>query len=200
MKFLMLILSMYTFLFAKVTPHEKFSEKMIVASYADSALADENFLKLKIYFIEEPAIRALEEQYHLTPKLETLGGHQLLVLSPIHSLSVRNQLLILLTPLFPDIFYINAPETIKDTQRYAKSDIQKIQKNPKLSTPKHKTKNWIDEIGLQWVAIWVLALIGLISSLLRRRKIAKLNKTQKDIRSDQKKIEKEITQLGVDNA
>ncbi len=200
MKFLMLILSMYTFLFAKVTPHEKFSEKMIVASYGDSALADENFLKLKIYFIEEPAIRALEEKYHLTPKLEMLGKQQVLVLSPIHSLTVRNQLLILLTPLFPDTFYIDAPETIKDTQRYVESDIPKIQKSSKINATKYKAQNGIDKIGLQWIAIWFLALIGLISSLLRRRKIAKLNKTQKDIRSDQKKIEKEITQLGVDNA
>ena len=191
---------MYTFLFANVASHEKFSEKMIIANYTDSALADENFLKLKIYFIEEPDIRVLEEKYHLTPKLEMLGKQQVLVLSPVHSLTVRNQLLILLTPLFPDIFYIDAPETIKDTQRYVESDIPEIQKISKGNATKYKAQNWIDQIGLQWIAIWFLALIGLISSLLRRRKIAKLNKTQKDIRSDQKKIEKEIIQLGVDNA
>ncbi|MBA1419572.1 MAG: hypothetical protein FAF03_01595 [Epsilonproteobacteria bacterium] len=61
---------------------------------------------------------------------------------------------------------------------------------------KENKDTWVNEIGLQWLAIWILAVIGLFLSVRSRRKIAHLNKNQKEMNVNQTKIEKEIKALG----
>jgi|GEM_PF-1442623 len=59
-------------------------------------------------------------------------------------------------------------------------------------------KSWLDAIGLQWIAIFLLALFGLISSIYNRKKLLKIEKRQESLTSHQNKIESEITNLGVE--
>jgi hypothetical protein len=120
-------------------------------------------------------------------------------IKPIESLSLRNELLILLTPIFKDIFFIdNTPKM----QKVVKENITQV--NQKVHVAKtvmeEKENSLIDEIGLQWVALLLLSIIGLVLSLLSRRKIAKLDETQRDLKVEQQKIEIEIRNLGAQDA
>jgi len=191
---------MYTFVAVHVVAATPTSEKLIVSYSTDPVLMDEDLLKLKIYFIENPEIRILEEKYQLIPTMETLENQHMVVVRNIHSLKLRNALLLLLIPLFPDIFYIDAPKTLKETKQYVQADDTNTKKRIQLSETPKESITWINEIGLQWIVIWFLALLGLLLSLWNRRKMSKLDEKQKDIRLDQNKIEKEIKKLGASNA
>lgn len=176
-----------------------FSEKLIVNSTKQEKLSQENLLKLKVYFIENPRTRDLQEAYNLQLDIERLGIYSVTTIKPIKSLSVRNELLILLTPMFKDMYFINYTPEIKKVVK-----TNSMQTNQKIHVVKtavvKKENSLIDEIGLQWVALLLLSIIGLLLSLLSRRKIAKLGETQEDLKVEQKKIETEIEKLGVQDA
>lgn len=49
---------------------EQSTEKLIVSSSQDEAVAQENLLKLKVYLLENPSTRLLEDKYPMHIKLE----------------------------------------------------------------------------------------------------------------------------------
>jgi len=171
-------------------------QKLIVSSHKDASAAQENLLKLKVYLLENNTTRLLEDTYQFNIKMEHYAHYNAVVISPINTLQERNALLVLLSPVFPDIFYIDEKKVsakIKDT-----SSESHMTKSTSSVTHRQKRdeETWLNEIGLQWLAIWILAVIGLILSIRSRRKMAHLNKRQKAMNVDQTKIEKEIKALG----
>jgi cell division protein FtsL len=54
----------------------------------------------------------------------------------------------------------------------------------------------VEEVGLQWLTLLLLAVIGLTLSVHNRRKLVTLEKTQQDLSLKQERIEDEIKQLG----
>ena len=199
MQWLIWMLCSITLLYSGNIKTDIFSEKLIVSSTKQEKLSQDNLLKLKVYFIENPRIKELQLTYNLQFAIEKLGSYNVTTIKPIESLSLRNELLILLAPMFKDVYFIDYTPTI---QKVLKADITQVnQKVHVVKTAIEKKENsLIDEIGLQWVALLLLSIIGLVLSLLSRRKIAKLNETQKDLEVEQKKIEREIRNLGVQDA
>ncbi|HIP20688.1 MAG TPA: hypothetical protein EYG70_06155 [Sulfurimonas sp.] len=175
---------------------------MIVSSHKDEQLAKEDLLTLKVYFIENAGTRTLKEKYLFDFSIEPYGEYNALIISPMKDDSLRNKLLVLLAPQFPDIFYVMSETKSIDISKYP--SVKALNGSPKISTTSatlhKKEKSWFDEMGLQWFAIWLLAVIGLILSIRNRRKMGQLERTQKEIKVEQKNIEKEITQLGEENA
>lgn len=53
-----------------------------------------------------------------------------------------------------------------------------------------------EEIGLQWIVLLLLAIIGLTLSVYNRRKLASLEKIQKELSIKQDQREDEIKKLG----
>ena len=53
-----------------------------------------------------------------------------------------------------------------------------------------------EEIGLQWIVLLLLAIIGLTLSVYNRRKLASLEKIQKELSRKQDQREDEIKKLG----
>jgi len=199
MQWLIWMLCSITLLYSGNIKTDIFSEKLIVSSTKQEKLSQDNLLKLKVYFIENPRIKELQLTYNLQFAIEKLGSYNVTTIKPIESLSLRNELLILLAPMFKDVYFIDYTPEI---QKVVKADITQVnQKVHVVKTAIEKKENsLIDEIGLQWVALLLLSIIGLVLSLLSRRKIAKLNETQKDLEVEQKKIEREIRNLGVQDA
>ena len=199
MQWLIWMLCSITLLYSGNIKTDIFSEKLIVSSTKQEKLSQDNLLKLKVYFIENPRIKELQLTYNLQFAIEKLGSYNVTTIKPIESLSLRNELLILLAPMFKDVYFIDYTPEI---QKVVKADITQVnQKVHVVKTAIEKKENsLIDEIGLQWVALLLLSIIGLVLSLLSRRKIAKLNETQKDLKVEQKKIEREIRNLGVQDA
>jgi len=187
----MVIFFSFTVLFG-ANIHEDLHEKLIVSPSKDVHIVEENLLTLKVYFHENTYSRELQEKHKLNFTVEKLGDYSMVVIKPIEVSSLKNELLILLHPLFDELFFID--------------DLKVVAAKPKVTRPKHYSAplkveqnillSWYETIGLQWVALLILATIGLIMSLLNRRKLAHIEKVQKDLTSDQKNIENEINNLG----
>ena len=179
-----------------INANEQPVEKLIVSSNQDESIAQEDLLKLKVYLLENTATRMFQEKYKLDVKMEHFSNYNAVVISPIHSLTVRNELLVLLSPVFSDIFYINEKKIPVDIKKPTVPAQSANHSMPITHIEKENKDSWVNEIGLQWLAIWILAVVGLFLSVRSRRKMAHLNKNQKEMNVNQTKIEKEIKALG----
>ena len=197
MKILLFILYFCIFISIEVIASEDFSEKIIISLSTNDAQEEETLLRLKMYFIEDPILRNIEEKYHLLTTIDVVENYKIVVIKPLLSREVRNQLLLILVPMFPDIFSVHTP--LMKKVLLSPMDKQVDISLTKESVDKRKASAVFEGIELQWFAIWVLAVMGLVLSLWNRRKLSNLNQTQKDISDNQNKIEKEIKHLGVQN-
>ena len=174
-------------------PH--LSEKLIVYYSKDEGNAEEELLKLKVYFIENEATRSLQEKYNLDLDIEHLADYHMVVIKPIVSLDLRNELRIILTPLFKDIFFLSYQEHTPMIMVHPnKSQLSDSIKDNK------KEKSFMDTIGLQWLVLLLLSVVGLLLSIASRRNIIHLGNKQQDLKRKQTDIEIEIKKLGSKNA
>jgi len=184
-----------TLLFSASSTSEHFSEKLIVHYSKNENNAKEELLKLKVYFIENAATRTLQEKYNLQLDIEMLGVYHMVVIKPIASLDLRNELIIILAPVFKNIFFIDYKESTPS--------IIKKHKVSQVLLPRKEKKtalSFIDEIGLQWLALLFLSFVGLLLSITSRRKIIHLGNKQQDLKKKQTHIETEIKKLGSKHA
>ena len=187
-----------TLLLSAESMSQNISEKMIVSSSKFNHIIEEDLLKLKVHFIENSATRLLQEKYNLEIGTETLGEYQIIILKPIRSVELRNELLVVLSPLFKDIFYIeyhvNEPILI-DKAIVNPEEIK--EKVPMKITKSETEKSFLeDEVGLQWVSIWILSMLGLVMSISSRKKLIAFDQIQIKFKRKQAKIETEINNLG----
>ena len=190
MRLIVVILFSLTMLFSK-----DISEKLIVSGDENSTMAHAHLLKLKMAFIGNPQTRVLQEKYKLHLETETFNEYTMVVIKPIRSLALKNELLLYLSPLFPNIF------SIEDHQRESIriDDIETIQT---YIAPSHgnkvidQGKVLMQEIGVEWIALLLLSFSGLILSLNSRRKMENLGNIQEDLSRKQEEIEIEIKHLG----
>ena len=190
MKLLFVMLCSVSLLFS-----EGISQKLIVSTDKNGKNVQESLLKLKVYFIENPNLRVLNEANDLKLELETLGAYTMVVVKPIGSLLVKNSLLMELAPVFPDVF---ALEDKTPHQIHNNAEAFMPVKNHDVKT--NSVKTFIEKIGLQWIALLILATGGLLLSVLRRKKLLILDEKQKELDIDQKEVENEIKNLGKNHA
>lgn len=187
MRLILVIVCLFTLLLGK-----EISEKLIITADTNMSTVQTNLLKLKMVFIENSKIRALQEDHNLTLSIETLDDYMIVVIKPIQTVAVKNELFLLLSPYFPDIFSIDAKKVV---------GVPRDQKDTKMlinQVPEY-TKNVMNKIGLQWIALLLLSMVGLVLSVNSRRKMAGLESMQRDLSQKQKEIENEIKHLGANN-
>lgn len=195
MRLLVWIFCTMTLLFGGGITSQYLSEKLIVYYTKNETPAQEELLKLKVYFIENTTTRTLQEKYNLHLEMEMLEGYHMVVIKPIVSLDIRNELLIILTPLFKDIFFIDYEEPDFSIKKESK-----ISHVSTLIEKKKKEWSFMDEMGPQWLALLLLSFVGLLLSIASRRKIIHLGNKQHDLKKKQTHIETEIKKLGAKNA
>jgi hypothetical protein len=183
MKFLLGFLLAIACMFASETDTIVVFEKLIIAS----SKSEKTLQDLKVLCLENLTIRTLQKKHHFRLVLEKFGEEHIVVIKPIKSRDVRNTLLILLSSKFENIFYVKYEE-----KRQTKVNV--LQNNKEV-----KKLLWITMIDLQWVALFLLSLIGLILSIHSRKKIAKLGESQVNLKKEQTKIETDIDILGNDD-
>jgi len=180
---------------------EDFFEKMVVRIGMNADTEQEKLLELKMYFIENPTLRAYQDSFHLQPSIERVDDYYLLVMKPIPTLEVRNTLLLLMSREYPNSVFIKYPKVATIQNINIQHPVSnRLKSKEHAPATKRDVLHVVNTYNLQWIAIWMLAVIGLVLSLLNRRNLSKLTETQRDISTDQKKIESEITQLGTQNA
>ncbi|NOR56390.1 MAG: hypothetical protein GQ531_09300 [Sulfurovum sp.] len=178
------------------------NEKLLLGYSTQEEVSKEALLALKIHFIDNQHLAQLQAQNDLHFKVERLGDYYVTVIYPIHSLEVRNDLLLNLSPLFSDMFYMDSQEEVLLAE--AESD-----KSLSLKVPTNKTKQLQKsqnlkpknaDLGLQWLVLLLLSTVGLIILVRNRKKLSKIKQGQDDMQDNQKKIEIEINTVGAQNA
>lgn len=179
----MIMLFSLTMLFS-----EAIQGKLIIDGDQDLLQTQANLMKLKISFSEDPELMALQEKYKLKLGMEALGDYAIVTIKPVETSALKHELLLLLRPLFHDVFFIaekktemKSPNSDKESAKVARNAVYEF---------------LVEEVGLQWLALLLLAVIGLTLSIHNRRKLATLEKTQQDLSIKQERIEDEIKQLG----
>ena len=191
MKVIIVMLFSLTMLFS-----EAMHEKLIISGDNDIVNAQANLLKLKIYFIENSEISLLQGKHKLTLGMEMLGDYALVVIKPVETEALKSELMTLLKPLFPELFFIKYQEMKCSDEETGVESMKKPVSPVKVEKSQYY-QFLIEEVGLQWLALLLLAVIGLTLSIRNRKKLASLEKTQKELSIKHDQIEDEIKKLGV---
>lgn len=172
MKVLLLILGMIISVIAETLEEETILEKLIIPS-SNTKVSLEAIQK---YCNEDETLHSLQEKYNFHIEIQRLGDYNVTVITPLKSITLRNTLFIILSPLYKDIFYI------------------------KMKDKKNKSSLLEEEsLGLEWIVLCILSLVGFILSIQSRMKIGQLMKSQDKLQKEQKKMEEEIKSLGGDS-
>ena len=166
--------------------------KLILDGDRDLQKAQIKLYQAKILFLENEPLQKLQQTYQLTVKLEHVQAYHLVVVAPIQSKILKEKLMIYGVPYYRRALFIKA--------KNAKVTIPKT--NTSLSRSKESAKGqkgFLDSIGIgvEWIAIWFLSVLGLILSVRRRHTIANLRDVQNEISETEEKIKKEIQSLEV---
>jgi hypothetical protein len=179
MKVLLLILAMITLVFGETSKEETILQKLIIPS----STTEVSLEAIQKYCDEDETMHSLQEKYDFHIKIQRLGDYNVTVITPLKSIALRNTLFIMLSPLYKDIFYIKVTDR-ENTYPLVEED----------------SVGWIYYgIGLQWIVLCILSLVGLILSIQSRIKIGQLMKSQDKLQKEQKKMEEEIKSLGGDS-
>jgi len=161
-------------------------QKLIIDGYRDSEEARMMLMKTQLYIINNEEIRKIVKIENIKLAIEDIGNYSMVVLKPIESIKIKEHLMLALGSLSPTRFCIEDEYT--DVSTVVKSD----KKDIKIWDTMQKD---INNIGLEWIVLLLLSLIGLTASIVNRKKLSLLNSMQKDIIINQKKMENEINSL-----
>lgn len=192
------------FLFAQSTDSERINEKLLLGYSTQAKVTQEAHLALKLYFQEKSHLAALQKENDLQFKMVRLGTYHVTVIYPIHSLKLRNDLLLNLSPLFSDIIAIDREDTpsLADTTSLQNVPAKAVQKKVKKTEVKKKknpsTRNF--DLSLKWLFLALLASVGLVLSIRRRKKLRTIKEGQEHMQNKQKNIETQINTLGEKHA
>ena len=135
----------------------------------------------------------LPRQKALHIEIERLEDYFLLVLMPVGSDAIENRLNQLFRPRFPRAFLVNQSDLQKPVIAPISSRTKQTSSpKRKVSTPKplHRKKpnsRIVDGIENEWLAMIVLALLGLLLVLRSNYQIHKIRKLQKRLEEAQKR-------------
>ena len=179
--------------------NRQFNEKLIVSYSTQKQVAKDDLLALKVYFGNNVQTQKLKEKYHLQFKLERLDDYNVLVIYPINSLNLRNDLLLRLGPLFPNMFAVKMSadqEKKMLTNTITQTTSPTVQGKVQVLKPQREE----NDLELQWIVLLLVSAVGLILSIRNRKKLATLKQGQEDMQNNQEKIETEIDMMGAHNA
>ncbi len=167
-------------------------QKFVLDGDKDFQKAQIKLYQAKILFLENEQLSALQKTYQLTGELEHTLQYYLVVVTPVTSKVLKEKLAVYSTAHYKNALFIQRKHPSKSN-----SNIHIPQVPSKRSVP--KTSSMLERIGIgmEWIAIWLLSVVGLILSIYRRRTIAHLQDAQKEMSSKEEKIEKEIESLEV---
>ena len=195
MQVIIVMLFSFTMLFS-----EAILGKLIIGGDNDLLQTQANLMKLKISFTEDPELMELQEKYKLKLEIEALGDYTIVTIKPVETSALKYELLSLLKPMFHDIFFIAEKKTEMKSPNSDKESASMMNPvSPVKVTRSPSYQFLLEDVGLQWLALLLLAIVGLTLSIYNRRKLANLEKTQKELSRKQDQIEDEIKKLGVNS-
>jgi len=147
-------------------------------------------LKAKIVFIEDSALQKLQKKYHLDIKVKPVSGYYLVVVDPVKSKTLQEALQVHVARHFSDTLFI----LDKKSQNTEKEQDKKIAKT--IDGRRKKSREFLG-IGIEWLVLLLLSILGLTMSLYNRYRIRQLKTKQETMNQKQDEIEQEIEGLEV---
>ena len=169
-------------------------QELMIGGYHKRADAEAQLIKLDIYLMENGTLGKLKKQYKLHTGIRRIGEYEVVSIEPIDSIALKNRLMMALQPFFPNIFFIDSSlPVVTHTEKNPSTEKKSSHIMPDMAAKSEK--DLVDQMGLQWFAILMLSIAGLILSGFRRNKVRYLQKIQKILGAKQSKIENEIKHM-----
>ncbi len=164
------------------------SWKLVLDGDKNIQKAQIKLLKAQIVFLEDTALEKLQKKYQLKLKIDSKSGYNLIVIKPIRTESLQKILQVHMSRYFPDLL------CIEDTVEKSKGNMLIDPKKTSLHKVRKKPEKVLG-IGIEWIAILLLSILGLLVSFYNRYKIKLLKMQQKTMDIKQDEIEQEIKRL-----
>ena len=161
-------------------------QKLIIDGYRDLSEAKAMLMESQLYIMNNKNIKMIVKKEHLKLEIETIGDYSMIVLRPIESKDIKERLMLALGKFSPSRFCIEDEYT--DLYAGVESEGSGIAVWDMMRSD-------LSVIGLEWIVLLLLSIIGLTASIVNRKKLSLLNSMQKDIITNQKKMENEINSL-----
>ena len=199
MKKLMIVLFLFHTLFAQMI-----DQKMIISANKETSNAARSLYGLEKFFQENGTAKKLQTQEHLELSMELLDDYMLTVIKPIKTVSLKNQLKLLLKTKYPHAFIVQnrKKNSTKPPVSVVKKKVDHIALKKHRPEIKKGMKNIVQKNSLirglsnEWLALIVLALAGLLLVYRSTRQISKIKKLQKKLETYQEKVETQMDYIG----
>jgi hypothetical protein len=187
---------------------------MIISATTKTEEAAQALYELEKFFQENNTAKKLSSKHHLELGMELLEDYVLIVIKPIRTVSLKNELKILLQTKYPDAFTVqniykkkirvSLPEVEKKSDKVTletvtpknKKSIKKIVKNTIDTKEVIKTDTLINSIANEWLALLVLAFAGLLLVYRSTLQINKIKKLQHKLEAYQEKVGDQMDYIG----
>jgi citrate lyase beta subunit len=197
------------FLFSTFFAHAV-EQKMIISAEHKTSTAAHVLYELEKFFQEDKHAKELKSKYHFNVEMELLDEYVLVVIKPIQTIFVKNELKLLLQMKYPQAFIV--PYSDKEKNSSVREEVKKIvtettlpepiknvRKIPKKVVEKKeiiKADSLLPNIANEWLALLVLAIAGLLLVYRSTRQINKIKKLQEKLESYQEKVENQMDYIG----
>lgn len=198
MKIFLLLLFATNILFAQAI-----NQKFVLLSDKNETQLKTNYEQLLEHFKTDVKLQKLQTDNNLVLKEESLGDFNIITLSPVKSIDLKNKLFLNLMPNYPEIFALNIKATkkpkLKPKPKPKKVYKPKVKKEELTAMQKYK-KDYSYVLSLEWLAFILISIIALVLIARSVIQLYNLKKLQTDFKQDQDELEKEIQKTGEVNA
>jgi len=157
---------------------------LVVAGSTDVHTSTKISEDLRQRLLADPARRDWLARHRIGITIQPYGPYHAVIVGPTRTPEVQNGLMITLASFGLHPFRVDA--SLKGWTPLVEAETRDNTR-PILS-PQH-TVDWI------WLAVFLLAVLGLIASIVQRKGLLRLAKGQKDVRDEQQRMDRELDGL-----
>ena len=169
------------------------NDKLILAYSKDKTDLTNKLYEIEQIFIDDMVNLNLFNKYELTTQIETMKQFYILTIKPIKDKNLKINLEILLNQNYPNMYFISNIEKKHIKKENIKKPIKPIFKVSKLKIITFM--EIVNNIGLEWIALLFLSIIGLLYSLYSRKKSILIDKNQNRLKENQSDVEEEFNKM-----
>lgn len=155
---------------------------MVVTGSTNIRAAEQAAETLKKQIQADPELSRWMTRHRIGLAIQPYGQFHVLVVGPTRSPEERNQLKTALASYYPHLF----SAVVSSDGFHPFADVKSSTDVSRTFAGKWQTSDWI------WLAVFLLALMGLIASIIQRKGVLRVAKGQKDVRQMQQRMDREL--------
>jgi len=174
------------------------NDKLILDYSKNKSKLKNKLFETEKFLIDNILNKKLIKSYELTTQIEKIKEFYVLTIKPIKSKKLKIDLEIFLNQKYPNMFFISNVKKKVVKQNIRKDTNLHKDKNPIFIVTEINKISFlevINKIGLEWIALLFLSIVGLLYSLYNRKKSILIDKNQNKLKENQSDIEKEFNKM-----